>query len=292
MILKVSSTISSDTEDDFNSSTEAKGGGAIGLRNAASSTIAASESLTKDLSTAASTDSGLSSQKSSISSTDSDTTRSKYEASSSSEKNSSNDNQVTDVILKKVFKPRLSKNAEQIEALLRRINEENKKTKEVLDNLSQSGEVISKAPVPKNHFNKRLVDPQDLISDEEDQKTKDLVNAVIPPIRKPIIEKTSTTFLGMTLKKTSLDIKRMKSLKIILKSNPIFQFLSHSGDFSSLKFEMIRFKKKIKDTYSKYQRYIFKISKILHILKNVVNLNRTSFYRYVADNSLELFEII
>ena len=116
------------------------------------------------------------------------------------------------MILKKVFKPRLSKNAEQIEALLRRINEENKKTKEVLDNLSQSGEVISKAPpVPKNHFNKRLlVDPQDLISDEEDQKTKDLVNAVIPPIRKPIIEKTSTTFLGMTLKKTSLDIKELK----------------------------------------------------------------------------------
>ena len=200
MILKVSSTISSDTEDDFNSSTEAKGGGAIGLRNAASGTPA-SESLTKDLSAAASTDSGLSSQKSSILSTDSETTRSKYEASSSSEKNSSNDN-VTDVILKKVFKPRLSKNAEQIEALLRRINEENKKTKEVLDNLSQSGEVISKAPaVPKNHFNKRLVDPQDLISDEEDQKTKDLVNAVIPPIRKPIIEKTSTTFLGTTLKK-------------------------------------------------------------------------------------------
>ena len=200
MILKVSSTISSDTEDDFNSSTEAKGGGAIGLRNAASGTPA-SESLTKDLSAAASTDSGLSSQKSSISSTDSDTNRSKYEASSSSEKNPSNDN-VTDVILKKVFKPRLSKNAEQIEALLRRINEENKKTKEVLDNLSQSGEVISKAPVPKNHFNKRLlVDPQDLISDEEDQKTKDLVNAVIPPIRKPIIEKTSTTFLGTTLKK-------------------------------------------------------------------------------------------
>ena len=97
MILKVSSTISSDTEDDFNSSTEAKGGGggAIGLRNAASGTIAASESLTKDLSTAASTDSGLSSQKSSISSTDSDTTRSKYEASSSSEKNPSNDNNVT-----------------------------------------------------------------------------------------------------------------------------------------------------------------------------------------------------
>ena len=94
MILKVSSTISSDTEDDFNSSTEAKGGGggAIGLRNAASGTIAASESLTKDLSTAASTDSGLSSQKSSISSTDSDTNRSKYEASSSSEKNPSNDN--------------------------------------------------------------------------------------------------------------------------------------------------------------------------------------------------------
>ena len=95
MILKVSSTISSDTEDDFNSSTEAKGGGAIGLRNAASGTVAASESLTKDLSTAASTDSGLSSQKSSISSTDSDTTRSKYEASSSSEKNPSNDNNVT-----------------------------------------------------------------------------------------------------------------------------------------------------------------------------------------------------
>ena len=96
MILKVSSTISSDTEDDFNSSTEAKGGGgAIGLRSTASGTIAASESLTKDLSTAASTDSGLSSQKSSISSTDSDTTRSKYEASSSSEKNPSNDNNVT-----------------------------------------------------------------------------------------------------------------------------------------------------------------------------------------------------
>ena len=97
MILKVSSTISSDTEDDFNSSTEAKGGGgAIGLRSTASGTIAASESLTKDLSTAASTDSGLSSQKSSISSTDSDTTRSsKYEASSSSEKNPSNENNVT-----------------------------------------------------------------------------------------------------------------------------------------------------------------------------------------------------
>ena len=265
MILKVSSTISSDTEDDFNSSTEAKGGGAIGLRSAASGT-AASESLTKKDLSAASTDSGLSSQKSSISSTTSDTTSSGYEA----EKNSSNDN-VTDVILKKVFKPRLSKNAEQIEALLRRINEENKKTKEVLDNLSQSGEVISKAPVPKNHFNKRLVDPQDLISDEEDQKTKDLVNAVIPPIRKAIIEKTSTTFLGMTLK-TSLDIKKNGKFKDYSKINdPIFQFLSHSGDYSSLKFEMVKFQRhkfKIsKKHFQKFQRYL------LHILKNAINLN-------------------
>ena len=37
-------------------------------------------------------------------------------------------------------KPRLSKNVEQIEALLKRINAENKKTKEVLDNI-QKGEL-------------------------------------------------------------------------------------------------------------------------------------------------------
>ena len=178
---------------------------------AASGNSAASE-IAKDLSTA--TDSGLSS---SISSTDSDTIRSKNH--DTSEKNSSNSNSTSsgtsngNVILKKVFKPRLSKNAEQIEALLRRINAENKKTKEVLDNISQAGELNSSGSAgpaqgpaqPKNPnsqgfyggFNKKLVDPQDLIDPEEDEKTKNLVNAVIPPIRTAIIEKTSTTFLGM-----------------------------------------------------------------------------------------------
>ena len=181
-ILKVSSTISSDTEDDVNSSTEAKG--AIGLRRASQG------------SSLGGLDSGLSS---SISSTDSDSTRSKNEP-GSSEKNSSNGN--SSVILKKVFKPRLSKNAEQIEALLRRINEENKKTKEVLDNISKAGELTAPAnpknqPFSCNNYNKKLVDPQDLIDPEEEEKTKNLVNAVIPPIRTAIIEKTSTTFLGM-----------------------------------------------------------------------------------------------
>ena len=105
------------------------------------------------------------------------------------------------MISKKVFKPRLSKNAEQIEALLRRINEENKKTKEVLDNISKSGELQTGPNNQGNfnfsHRNQKLVDPQDLIDPEEDEKTKNLVNAVIPPIRTAIIEKTSTTFLGM-----------------------------------------------------------------------------------------------
>ena len=35
-------------------------------------------------------------------------------------------------------RPKLSKNVEQIEALLKRINEENKKTKEVLDNITKN----------------------------------------------------------------------------------------------------------------------------------------------------------
>ena len=35
----------------------------------------------------------------------------------------------------------MSKNVQQIEALLRRINEENKKTKEVLDNMGKSDQV-------------------------------------------------------------------------------------------------------------------------------------------------------
>ena len=135
-------------------------------------------------------DSGLSS---SISSTDSESTRSqKNEVPSTTEKNSEN------VISKKVFKPRLSKNAEQIEALLRRINEENKKTKEVLDNISKSGE-LQTGSNNFSHRSQKLVDPQDLIDPEEDEKTKNLVNAVIPPIRTAIIEKTSTTFLGMPL---------------------------------------------------------------------------------------------
>ena len=108
------------------------------------------------------------------------------------------------MISKKVFKPRLSKDAEQIEALLRRINEENKKTKEVLDNISKSGELQTQTGSNnQGNFNfshrnsQKLVDPQDLIDPEEDEKTKNLVNAVIPPIRTAIIEKTSTTFLGM-----------------------------------------------------------------------------------------------
>ena len=152
----------------------------------------------KDLSSAG--DSGLSS---SISSTDSESTRSQKNEVATTEKNSSS-NSTENVISKKVFKPRLSKNAEQIEALLRRINEENKKTKEVLDNISKSGELQTQTgPNNQGNFNfshrnsQKLVDPQDLIDPEEDEKTKNLVNAVIPPIRTAIIEKTSTTFLGM-----------------------------------------------------------------------------------------------
>ena len=91
----------------------------------------------------------------------------------------------------KKAKPRLSKNVEQIEALLRRINEENKKTKEVLDNI-QKGENNNQ----KNQKSGNLVDMQDLIDPEEEEKTKNLVNCVIPPIKTAIIEKTSTTFLG------------------------------------------------------------------------------------------------
>ncbi len=106
-------------------------------------------------------------------------------------------------IVKKVFIPEelppkkvksggLSKNAEQIEALLRRINEENKKTKEVLDN-------IDKDPSGAGNFlsHRTRIRMQDLIDDpEEEEKTKNLVNAVIPPIKTAFIEKTSTTFLG------------------------------------------------------------------------------------------------
>lgn len=84
-----------------------------------------------------------------------------------------------------------SKNAEQIEALLRRINEENKKTKQVLDNI-QKGEQKQN----KQRLVKKNLEFQDLIDPEEEEKTKCLVNAVIPPIKTAIIEKTSTTFLG------------------------------------------------------------------------------------------------
>ena len=77
----------------------------------------------------------------------------------------------------------MSKNVEQIEALLKRINEENKKTKEVLDNIQKS---------ELNGNSRKNPDDEELDSDE---RTKNLATAVIPPIKTSIVEKTSTTFL-------------------------------------------------------------------------------------------------
>ena len=77
---------------------------------------------------------------------------------------------------------------EQIEALLKRINEENKKTKEVLDNIQKS-ELNGNS---RNSGNSGNPDDEELDSEE---RTKNLATAVIPPIKTSIVEKTSTTFL-------------------------------------------------------------------------------------------------
>ena len=110
----VSSTISTDTEEDERSRT-------IIASNATAATVATSGlTLTAKVkkTSSSSEDSAIFS---SISSTDSEpSVRSKV-------KNSE--------------RPKLSKNVQQIEALLRRINEENKKTKEVLDNMGKSDQV-------------------------------------------------------------------------------------------------------------------------------------------------------
>ena len=109
----VSSTISTDTEEDERSRT-------IIASNATAATVATSGlTLTAKVkkTSSSSEDSAIFS---SISSTDSEpSVRSKV----------------------KSERPKLSKNVQQIEALLRRINEENKKTKEVLDNMGKSDQV-------------------------------------------------------------------------------------------------------------------------------------------------------
>ncbi len=81
--------------------------------------------------------------------------------------------------------PRLSKNAEQIEALLKRINEENKRTKEVLDNIQKS----------ENQQQQQGGQQNSLKALKNSSEVKALATAVIPPVRTKIIEKTSTTFL-------------------------------------------------------------------------------------------------
>ena len=109
---------------------------------------------------------------------------------------------------------------EQIEALLKRINAENKKTKEVLDNI-QKGELNGNVKRKNSGINTLIIffflfikdyqvkflfvilkksynyiDPEE--SSEElldDERTKNLATAIIPPIKTNIVEKTSTTFL-------------------------------------------------------------------------------------------------
>ena len=103
----VSSTISTDTEEDERSRTLASEDTKV--KKAALEAAAGKRG--------ASEDSGLSS---SISSTDSEPQPQNKKAKE---------------------RPKLSKNVQQIEALLRRINEENKKTKEVLDNMGKSDQV-------------------------------------------------------------------------------------------------------------------------------------------------------
>ena len=104
----VSSTISTDTEEDERSRTLASEDTKV--KKAAAEAAGAAGKR------GASEDSGL---YSSISSTDSEPQPQK----------------------KAKERPKLSKNVQQIEALLRRINEENKKTKEVLDNMGKSDQV-------------------------------------------------------------------------------------------------------------------------------------------------------
>ena len=109
----VSSTISTDTEEDERSRTVP----ATIASNAVASGLTLTPKKVKKTSSS-SEDSGVFS---SISSTDSEPSV-KSKATKSE-------------------RPKLSKNVQQIEALLRRINEENKKTKEVLDNMGKSDQV-------------------------------------------------------------------------------------------------------------------------------------------------------
>ncbi len=85
---------------------------------------------------------------------------------------------------------RLSKNAEQIEALLKRINEENKRTKEVLDNIQHQH--VHKSPKVSAEAAEAVLAE---VSSLKCGEVKALATAVIPPVRTKIIEKTSTTFL-------------------------------------------------------------------------------------------------
>jgi hypothetical protein len=106
---------------------------------------------------------------------------------------------------------RLSKNAEQIEALLKRINEENKKTKEVLENIQknevtmQPKQSLKKSSLPEEFYS---ADLSALLNLEQDLKTKNLATAVIPSVRTAIIEKTSTTFLDAYQINTNMTTNR------------------------------------------------------------------------------------
>ena len=79
---------------------------------------------------------------------------------------------------------RLSKNAEHIEALLRRINEENKRTREVLDNIQKSDVVETKPPKQ----------PRTSLSNQFKSTSSVIINALSNSMSS-VKERTTSTFL-------------------------------------------------------------------------------------------------
>ena len=79
---------------------------------------------------------------------------------------------------------RLSKNAEHIEALLRRINEENKRTREVLDNIQKSDVVETKQPKQ----------PRTSLSNQFKSTSSVIINALSNSMSS-VKERTTSTFL-------------------------------------------------------------------------------------------------